>query len=148
MGVRKRTIDRAPTRPSDRAREDFTTVMMIIVVRPSVTNVAANRRRFESELAQAQATVATRTQVRITPASGVTIEKIDREGVWLALENGSSRLVKAETVILVGHPEADTSLLDRLKDLAPEVHAIGDATGFGLSKKAATEALRAAYAIG
>jgi len=80
--------------------------------------------------------------------TGVAVKKIDREGVWLALENGSDSLVKAETVILVGQPEADTSLFDRVKDLAPEVHAIGDATGFGLSKKAVTEALRAVYAIG
>jgi hypothetical protein len=36
IGVRNRTIESAPTRPSDRARDDFTIVMMISVVRMSV----------------------------------------------------------------------------------------------------------------
>ena len=48
MGVLNRTIERAPTSPSERASDDFTTVMMRIVVMTRRGNTCANSERFES----------------------------------------------------------------------------------------------------
>ena len=48
--------------------------------------------------------------------------------------------VSLTSVVVVGQPEADSSFLDGIASLVPEVHAIGDSTGFGLSKKAVSEA--------
>jgi hypothetical protein len=50
-------------------------------------------------------------------------------------------------VIVAGHPDPDTSLAEKVQGLAEHVHSIGDATGFGLSKKAVHEAMEIAYGI-
>jgi 2,4-dienoyl-CoA reductase (NADPH2) len=79
--------------------------------------------------------------------TGVGIKKITKRGVTLELEDGRESFVQAETVIVAGHPEPDTSLVDELQGVAEHVHAIGDTTGFGLSKKAVHEAMEIAYGI-
>ena len=79
--------------------------------------------------------------------TGVGIKKITKRGVILELEDGRESLVQAETVIVAGHPDPDTSLADEFQGVAAHVHAIGDATGFGLSKKAVHEAMEIAYGI-
>ncbi|MAE94208.1 MAG: hypothetical protein CL910_06065 [Deltaproteobacteria bacterium] len=75
--------------------------------------------------------------------TGVCAERIDEGGVWLA--DGLS--IPADSVILAGEVEAETSLYDALKDRVPEVHAIGDCTGLGLIRKATEEGARAACAL-
>ena len=50
-------------------------------------------------------------------------------------------------MIVVGQPEANTEFADKLAGLAENVRAIGDTTGFGLSKKAVQEAMEVAYEI-
>jgi 2,4-dienoyl-CoA reductase (NADPH2) len=79
--------------------------------------------------------------------TGVAVQGIDADGVHLDLGGGRESVVKAKTVILVGERIADESVLAPLRGLAPQVHAVGDCTGFGLSKKAVAEAMRAAYEI-
>jgi 2,4-dienoyl-CoA reductase (NADPH2) len=79
--------------------------------------------------------------------TGVAVQGIDDGGVHLDLGGGRESVVKAKTVILVGERVADESLLAPLRALAPEVHAVGDCTGLGLSKKAIADAMQAAYEI-
>jgi 2,4-dienoyl-CoA reductase (NADPH2) len=79
--------------------------------------------------------------------TGVGVREITPEGVRLALEGSRERTLKADTVIVVGQPAADTSLVEKFESLAPEVRGIGDCTGFGLAKKAVLDALEAVYAI-
>jgi 2,4-dienoyl-CoA reductase (NADPH2) len=77
----------------------------------------------------------------------VAIEAITKEGVALSLSGGGRSVLGADTVIVVGHPEADPSFAEQLQGLALEVHGIGDSTGFGLSKKAVSEAMQVAWAL-
>jgi 2,4-dienoyl-CoA reductase (NADPH2) len=79
--------------------------------------------------------------------TGVGVKTITKRGVTLELEGGRESDLQAETVIVSGHPDPDTSFADRFQGLAEHVHAIGDATGFGLSKKAVHEAMEIAYGI-
>jgi 2,4-dienoyl-CoA reductase (NADPH2) len=73
----------------------------------------------------------------------VDIERIAPEGVVLV----GDRMIAADTVILAGEVQADTSLHDALKDRVPEVHAIGDCTGLGLIRKAVLEGARAGTSV-
>ncbi len=79
--------------------------------------------------------------------TGVGVKEITKQGVVLDLGGGRENCVGASTVIVVGHPEADSGLADKVQNMAGAVHSIGDATGFGLSKKAAREAMEIAYGI-
>jgi len=79
--------------------------------------------------------------------TGLGVEGITAEGVLLSLPGGGERLLEAASVIVVGQPEADGQLHERLVALAKQVHVIGDASGFGLSKKAVSEAMQVAYGI-
>ncbi len=79
--------------------------------------------------------------------TGVGVKGITKRGVELQLDAGRESLVEADTVIVVGQPQANSELADKLEGLAEHVHAIGDTTGFGLSKKAVQEALEVAFGI-
>ena len=79
--------------------------------------------------------------------TGVGVKEITANGVTLELAVGRTSEVLADTVIVVGYPGADSSLAEKVQGLASEVHSIGDATGFGLSKKAVQEAMEIAYAL-
>jgi 2,4-dienoyl-CoA reductase (NADPH2) len=79
--------------------------------------------------------------------TGVGVKEITTRGVTLELDGGRESCVNAETVIVVGQPNADASFAEKIEGLAEHVHAIGDTTGFGLSKKAVQEAMEIAYGI-
>ncbi|MFP6641647.1 MAG: FAD-dependent oxidoreductase, partial [Myxococcota bacterium] len=79
--------------------------------------------------------------------TGVEIQEITNDGVLLSLQSGSQKLVAADTIFVVGHPEPNPDSLEPFAHLAETVHAVGDNTGFGLSKKALTDALEIAYAL-
>jgi len=79
--------------------------------------------------------------------TGVGVKEITTDGVTLELASGRESLVPADTVIVVGYPEADGAFADSVQNLAANVQSIGDATGFGLSQKAVQEAMEVAYAI-
>jgi 2,4-dienoyl-CoA reductase (NADPH2) len=79
--------------------------------------------------------------------TGVEIERIERKGVRLRSARGASALVAADSVILAGSLEPDTSLFDALRGRVPELHAVGDCTGLGLIQKATAEAARVACAL-
>jgi 2,4-dienoyl-CoA reductase (NADPH2) len=86
-------------------------------------------------------------RARVPVNTGVRFERITREGVVIALPGGGERVVPADTILLAGEVQADTSLYDALKDRVPEVHAVGDCTGLGLIQKAVLEGARAACAL-
>lgn len=75
--------------------------------------------------------------------TGVAVERIESEAVRLP----GGRRVPADSVILAGEVEADTSLYTALSAAGHEVHAVGDCTGLGLIVKAIEEGARAACAI-
>jgi 2,4-dienoyl-CoA reductase (NADPH2) len=81
---------------------------------------------------------------------GVTInteaqcEAIEGHSVHYRTTLGVRRTLEADTIILAGEPVEATDLYERIKDLAPEVHAIGDCTGLGLIRKATDEGMRVA----
>jgi 2,4-dienoyl-CoA reductase (NADPH2) len=79
--------------------------------------------------------------------TGVGVKEITQRGVALQLDSGRESCIEADTVIVVGHPAADPSFAERLEGLADHVHIIGDATGFGLSKKSVQEAMEVVYGI-
>jgi len=79
--------------------------------------------------------------------TGVEIERIERKGIRLRRARGASALVPADSIILAGSLEPDTSLFDALRGRVPELHAVGDCTGLGLIQKATAEAARVACAL-
>jgi 2,4-dienoyl-CoA reductase (NADPH2) len=76
-------------------------------------------------------------------------ERITAEAVVFTPSGGSSRRLAADSVILAGTVEPDTTLFDALVAAMPggQVHAAGDCTGLGLIRKATEEGARAACAI-
>ncbi len=76
-------------------------------------------------------------------------ERITSEAVVFTPSGGSSRHLAADSVILAGTVEPDTTLFDALVAAMPgaQVHAAGDCTGLGLIRKATEEGARAACAI-
>jgi len=79
--------------------------------------------------------------------TGVEIERISGAGLQLVGETGSERLVAADSVIVAGGIEPDTSFHDALGERVPEAHAIGDCTGLGLIRKAVEEGARVACSL-
>jgi len=79
--------------------------------------------------------------------SGVRCERITNASVVLVPEHGDRREVAADSVILAGEVEADTSLIDAIRPRVGEAHAVGDCTGLGLIRKATEDAMRVACAI-
>lgn len=79
--------------------------------------------------------------------TGVRVSAIEEGGVHIAAEGQMPHLLQVDSVILVDQPVADTGLFERVQGLASQVHAIGDSTGFGLSKKAVAEATEVVYQL-
>lgn len=79
--------------------------------------------------------------------TGVTVEGINLHGVQIAIANGVSRQVNADTVIVAGKPVADTSLAEQLQAAGISSHCVGDATGWGLIVKAIYDGNRVAQAL-
>lgn len=75
--------------------------------------------------------------------TGVDVERIEPDVVVLA----RGARIAADSVILAGAVEADTTLADALNGRVPQVHAVGDCTGLGLIRKAVEEGARAARAV-
>ena len=79
--------------------------------------------------------------------TSVGIQKITEEGVLLELESGFQKLVKADNIFVIGHPEANPQAATPFEGLASQILSVGDATGFGLCKKAFADALTTVYEI-
>jgi len=86
-------------------------------------------------------------RAKVAINTGVCIERIERDSVVLLLESGGEHRVPADNVILAGTVEPDTHLYEKLRDLVPEIFAVGDCTGLGLIKKATLEGAQAAAAL-
>ncbi|MGV0835459.1 oxidoreductase [Mycolicibacterium thermoresistibile] len=85
----------------------------------------------------------------VTAHVRAAVERIVDAGVEFVPYRGSSRLVRADSVIVTGGVESDTALYDQLAAALPDasVAAAGDCTGFGLIRKATEDGARAACAI-
>jgi len=84
---------------------------------------------------------------RVAVNTGVAIDRIVPQGVLVRREDGSETLVPADTVVLAGGIEPDTTLYEALRGRVPEVHAVGDCTGLGLVRKATLEGAQAVAGI-
>jgi 2,4-dienoyl-CoA reductase (NADPH2) len=78
--------------------------------------------------------------------TGIEIEAISGTGLRLRGVGGGTP-VDADTVILAGRPEPDTSLFESIRERVPRTFAIGDCTGLGLVAKATDEAARIVAAL-
>ncbi|SPM34391.1 NADH oxidase, partial [Mycobacterium rhizamassiliense] len=78
-----------------------------------------------------------------------SVERITNDAVVFAPAGGGTRALPADSVVIAGSVEADTTLFDDLKAAMPgaDVHAAGDCGGMGLIRKATEEGARAACAI-
>lgn len=79
--------------------------------------------------------------------TGIEVKRVTGEGVLIAAAGGVERVVVADTVIVVGQPEAEPNMADRMRSFGAEVHQVGDVSGFGLSQKAVREALAVAWGL-
>ena len=80
----------------------------------------------------------------VTLCTEVQCEKIDAQSVHFRNAAGQLRHIEIDNVIIAGEPVAATQCYETMKDLAPEVHAIGDCTGLGLIRKATDDGMRVA----
>ena len=79
--------------------------------------------------------------------TGAQIDSIAADGVHITLDGGQ-RVVKADSVVIAPSFEPDTALADTLDGCGPTIVTIGDCTGFGLLKKAMSDAVKAVHALG
>jgi 2,4-dienoyl-CoA reductase (NADPH2) len=86
-------------------------------------------------------------RLAVTVHTGLVYHAIARDGVRVSAPQGPDRLVHADSVVLAGRLEPDTTLHDALRGVVPEVFAIGDCTGLGLIRKATDDATRVACAL-
>jgi 2,4-dienoyl-CoA reductase (NADPH2) len=80
----------------------------------------------------------------VTVNTGAAILGIEPEGVAIRRASGALTLVPADTVVVAGSLEPDTTLYDALAGRVAWLRAVGDCTGLGLIHKAALEGARAA----
>jgi 2,4-dienoyl-CoA reductase (NADPH2) len=88
-------------------------------------------------------------RARVSLNTGVAIDRIDARGVVIRLASGRERNVEADSVIIAGEVQPDTTLYDAIRTRLPDaaLHAVGDCTGLGLIHKATLDGARAACAI-
>ena len=60
--------------------------------------------------------------------TGVEFKSIDKRGITY-VKDGEERYMKADSILVFKSPDKNLALYDRLKDLAPEVYAIGACQG-------------------
>lgn len=79
--------------------------------------------------------------------TGAQVQEIAAGGLRFRPEQGDARWLEADSVLLAGRVEADTSLHDALAAGGTPVHALGDCTGLGLIAKAVSDAVRVACTL-
>ena len=79
--------------------------------------------------------------------TGMRVEEITPRGLAVRPQPGSTRVIEVEHVVLAGTPEPDAALFEALREVAPEVHAVGDCCGVGLIQKAVADATRVACTL-
>jgi 2,4-dienoyl-CoA reductase (NADPH2) len=79
--------------------------------------------------------------------SGVKLEKITEEGLVLTDKEGKNQLIKADTIIPALPLSPNLVLMDRLKQIIPEVYAIGDCRQPQLIVDAIADGARTAHNI-
>jgi 2,4-dienoyl-CoA reductase (NADPH2) len=79
--------------------------------------------------------------------TGVAIERITPQGVEIRRPTAGSHVVAADTVILAGEVEPDSTLYDAVRQRVAEAYAVGDCQGLGLIRKAVEEGARVACAL-
>lgn len=89
------------------------------------------KRRFEHEKRLEKLEVGINTRVQYSA--------ITKYGVDITLDDGATRLIRGDSILVAGEPVADTGLYTQLLHAGLSCHAIGDATGLGLIVKATAE---------
>ena len=79
--------------------------------------------------------------------TGLAYQRITASALVVRTGRGDERQIAADTVVVAGEVEPDTSLFDAVRGEVAEAHAIGDCTGLGLIRKATEEAARVATAL-
>jgi 2,4-dienoyl-CoA reductase (NADPH2) len=79
--------------------------------------------------------------------SGLACEAIGARGLVVRLEDGASRCIEADTIVLAGEARPDTAFFDAVKGSVPASFCVGDCTGLGLLRKAVEEATRVACSL-
>ncbi len=78
-------------------------------------------------------------RLKVAINTGVAVESIVTDGAMVRFVSGKAGLVPADTVIIAGTPQAETTLHDALAARGLSSHAVGDCTGLGLIVKAIYE---------
>ena len=82
-----------------------------------------------------------------TLLAGVRHQRISDQGLHLVTAEGASRVLAADSIVVIAEREPDTSLQDELAGLVPHVQLIGDAHSPGMIVDAIEAGHRAAYAL-
>ena len=77
----------------------------------------------------------------------VRVERIEPGAVIVGRGTGAATRIPADSVILAGTVEADTTPADAIKLCVEDVHLVGDCTGLGLLRKAVEDGARAGCAL-
>ncbi len=75
------------------------------------------------------------------------VERIEPGAVIVRREPGPETRIPADSVILAGTVEADTTPADAIRNHVEEVHLVGDCTGLGLLRKAVEDGARTGCAL-
>ncbi|MBN1631709.1 MAG: FAD-dependent oxidoreductase, partial [Thermoleophilia bacterium] len=84
---------------------------------------------------------------RVPMLAGVKLEEITDQGLVITSKEGEKRVLEADTIITALPLSPNTELCDELKDVAPEVHCIGDSDEPGLVVDAVAAGAAAARTI-
>ncbi len=79
--------------------------------------------------------------------TGLAVARITPSALIAARPDGGEVPILADTVILAGAVQADTTFYDALVERGVPAQAVGDCTGLGLVQKATSDAARAACAL-
>ena len=80
---------------------------------------------------------------------GIAVDAVEPNAILIRTSSGRNeqRRVPADSVIVAGQVEADTSLFDALEGRVAERYAVGDCTGLGLIQKAVLDGARIGSSI-
>jgi 2,4-dienoyl-CoA reductase (NADPH2) len=80
---------------------------------------------------------------------GIAVDSVEPNAILIRTSSGRNQQqrVPADSVIVAGQVEADTSLFDALEGRVAERYAVGDCTGLGLIQKAVLDGARIGSSI-
>ena len=79
--------------------------------------------------------------------TGVVFDEITDKGVSITTKDGQKHTIQADTVIIAAGAVPNTGLVDALKDMVPEIYAVGDATQVRLIEGSIADGARIGLAL-